>query len=308
MVKAQNPLVYILLLNYCSGEDTLACVSTIREIDYPQLKLLVIDNASPDGSGNLLKEHIPADEFLELPANLGYAGGNNVGIKIALEAGAEYIFIVNPDVRIPPESITSYINAMESDSKIGALNPIQLSPDGLSVDSRFKWTIWGNKQQTDSTLLKADQQWDAQTLLGAAFFLSSNAIKTVGLFDPLYFAYGEEQDLCRRFRYHDFKLIVTSNSPVVHLRTHENKGSDDWRLFLRLKGIYLFKLKDPSAPFFRSLRLTIKNMFMDFISKTPPYAHPFSKSHYFRVLFWLIQNTYYVYQHIQLEKRGKAYI
>jgi GT2 family glycosyltransferase len=268
----------------------------------------VIDNASPDGGGRILEEKLSRKEFLQIPKNLGYAGGNNVGIRIALEADAEYVFIVNPDIRISPESIAAYIDVMTSDSSIGAINPIQLSPDGLSIDARFKWTIWGNTQPTESALLNAGQRWGAQTLLGAAIFLSSKAIKKIGLFDPLYFAYGEEQDLCRRILYHNFKLVVTSDSPVVHLRTHENTGSDDWRLFLRLKGIYLYKLKDPNTSFSSSLRNTLKLFFKDFRSKTPPYAHPFSKSHYLRVLFWLIRNAYFVYRHIQLERRGKAYV
>ena len=120
----KEPLVYLLVLNYGSPEDCVACIAAIRRLNFPRMRLLVIDNASPDNSLERLRPILEADELLVLPENTGYVGGNNEGMRIALENGADYIFIINPDVRISPDSMPSYLAVMEKDPTILALNPI----------------------------------------------------------------------------------------------------------------------------------------------------------------------------------------
>lgn len=306
MTNTGQPIVYILVLNYCSLDDTIACVESIRGINYPNCHLLVIDNMSPDGSGKALKKRIPSTEFLELPVNQGYAGGNNVGIRIALEAGADYVFIVNPDVRLPPDCLGAYVDDFENNPGTGALNPVQLAEDGITIDRRFSWTIWPNAAcpwPADGPSL-----WESKSLLGAAIMVKREALMKTGLFDPLYFAYGEEQDFCRRLRFHGYKLAVTSRSPIIHLRTHENRGSDDWRLFLRLKGVYLLDLKDVTQPFFKCLKNVARTYLRDITSRKSHYAHNFRTKHYLKVGLWLVMHLPAIARHRNLDKAGGAYL
>jgi GT2 family glycosyltransferase len=136
--NVKGPLVYLLVLNYGSPEDCVECIAAVRRVNFPDTRLLVIDNASPDNSVERLRPMLQADELLVLPENTGYAGGNNEGMRIALENGADYIFIINPDVRIGPDSISSYLAVMENDPTISALNPIQLAGDGNTMDEFFQ--------------------------------------------------------------------------------------------------------------------------------------------------------------------------
>lgn len=298
------PLVYIIVLNYCSFDDSIACVEKIRLLTYRNYKLLVVDNDSPDQSGHALQMHLRPREFIQLPDNTGYAGGNNTAISTALELGADYILVVNPDVRLPPNSIDDYIDVFERDPLIGALNPIQIGSDNSSVDNRFSWMIYGKYLSLDTLLEKHYELYEAKTLLGAAIMFSGRTLERVGGFDPLYFAYGEELDLCRRIRYHNLKLVVTNKSPVLHLRTHENTRIDDFRLFLRLKGIYLNELKDPHRPFYKSVSVVLKKFKFDLQSDSAPYAHPFTKRHYIKVGIWLLIRIPVIYHHIRLDKKG----
>ena len=99
---------------------------------------MVIDNNSPSGDGELLQQSLPRDEFIQLNKNTGYAGGNNYGISQAIMGGADYIFIVNPDVRLQPECLDNYLSVFKKYPKAGGLNPIQLDSEGSGLDGKFE--------------------------------------------------------------------------------------------------------------------------------------------------------------------------
>ncbi|MDP2110568.1 MAG: glycosyltransferase family 2 protein [Thiobacillus sp.] len=310
MTNTGQPIVYILVLNYCSLEDTLACVESIRHISYQNLKLLVIDNNSPDGSGKILGSKIPDHEFLQLPENTGYAGGNNTGFKKALDNSADYILVVNPDVRLLPDSIMRYVEILERDKEIGALNPIQLSADGQSIDESFSRSILPSSSPYRPDLFSGLNE--VKSLFGASLMLPARTIKQVGGFDPLFFAYGEEEDLCRRIRRRGLKLVVTTEAPVIHKRTKENRVISDFVLFLRLKGAYLYNLKNPALGF----RFALKHFARDFIhdvqgkrSNTYPFnRYPVKSRHVLRSGFWIIRNLLSIRQHRKLDQTSGPYV
>lgn len=297
------------MLNYCSLDDTLCCVEAIREIDYPNFRLLVIDNDSPDGSGDALSRVIPSHELLRLRSNTGYAGGNNAGFNIALADDAAYVLVVNPDVRLPPESLATYVTFLETDPQIGALNPVQLDPTG-NVDLGFSRAVLSTTTPYSSQAYTEAKE--AKTLFGAALMLPAKTIRSVGGFDPLFFAYGEEEDLCRRIRNRGFKLVVTLRSPVIHHRTKEGTGVSDFVLFLRLKGTYLYSLKNPQLGFRYALRSFLRDFFRDIFGKRKS-AYPFNKyaikaSHIIRSGYWVLRNVETIRQHRKLDKTHGPYI
>lgn len=301
-------LVYIIVLNYRSLEDTLGCIESIRKIDYVNIRLLVVDNDSGDGSGEKLRELLSEPEVIQLQSNKGYAGGNNEGISHALKEGADYVLIVNPDVRVLPESIATYTDVMEADVTVGALSPIQLTADETSLDPRFKRGIFESQGLPvpelffDNTL-----KWEVKTLYGAALMVSRSVIEKVGGFDPLYFAYGEDDDFCRRIRVNGFRLIVTAGSPVRHLRTHEDQNRDDFRSFLRLKGRYLYKLKNPELSFTASVKKSLYDLVFDIKNRSYLYDH-YKLVDYIRMISWIIRHIDDIKRHRRLEKSGRAYI
>lgn len=310
MANPRQPLVYILVLNYNSLDDTLACVDSIHRITYPNFRLLVIDNNSPDGSGKILGGKIPDHEFLQLSENTGYAGGNNTGFKKALDNSADYILVVNPDVRLPPDSITRYVEILESDKEIGALNPIQFSTGGQLIDESFSRAVLSNASPYRSDHFPG--LMEVQTLFGAALMLPAQTIKQVGGFDPLFFAYGEEEDLCRRIRLHGLKLVVTTEAPVIHKRTNENRTVSDFVLFLRLKGAYLFNLKNPELGFRYALKHFARDIFRDVQGKrsnTYPFnSYPIKIRHVLRAGIWITQNLLSIRQHRKLDRTDGPYV
>lgn len=304
-----SPLVYILVLNYCSLQDTLDCVAAIRKIRYSNFRLLVIDNDSPDGSGNSLASAIPPHELIRLTRNTGYAGGNNTGFNIALADDAAYAFVVNPDVRLPPECVENYVQIMEADPQIGALNPVQLDAAG-NVDAGFSRAILSNAIPYSGHI--ETEAKEASTLFGAALMLPMSTVRSVGGFDPLFFAYGEEEDLCRRIRARGLKLVVTSLSPVTHHRTKEATGASDFVLFLRLKGTYLFNLKNPKLGFRYALKHFLKDFFDDIFGKrknTYPFnKYPVKTRHVIRSGYWVLRNIDAIHQHRKLDSTQGPYL
>lgn len=305
-----QPLVYILVLNYCSLVDTLECINSIREISYPNYRLLVIDNASPDGDGQMLKEKLPQKEMLQQLKNLGYAGGNNVGFKLALEDGADYIFVVNPDVRLSPNSIGCYVDILEEDSTIGGLNPIQLSEDAINIDESFQRAVLSNVPPDLYDWIGGLQE--VKTLFGAALMLPASTIERVGGFDPLFFAYGEEEDFCRRIKQNGLKLVVTNKEPVIHKRTKENAPISDFVLFLRLKGSYLYNLKSPTLGFRYAVKHALRDLLLDLQLKRsniyPFNRYSIKRHHVLRVGLWVLLHLQAIRRHRKLDKASRAYV
>ena len=307
MVEGRKiPLVYVIILNYCSYEDSVACIESARRISYSNVRILVLDNASSDGSGDALKNILVSEEYIQLDKNLGYAGGNNYGISYALKKGAEYIFIVNPDVRLSQSSISDYLSVFEGDDAVGAVGPVQLGRGSDKIDKKFEMGVF-NRHGLDLPPLPLErgQLWEVDVLYGAALFVPSSTFRRVGGFDPLFFAYGEEEDFCSRVKRHGLKLLVTSNSPVVHLRTKEADRVSDTVLFLRLKGIMLFNLKTSMAPFLGAFLQVVgrlgRQLLLPDRSIYPYNLYPVGRLHTLRAIVWLVGNAWGVRRNVRRE-------
>jgi hypothetical protein len=308
------PSVWVLVLNYDSLDDTLACVESVRQSNHPHLCILVIDNASPDGSGRRLAEALPREEFVQLPRNTGYAGGNNTGIEIALRAGADHVLILNPDVRVEPGTIAECVSLANAADDVGAINPVQVGPDGHSIDSKFFRTVLRPSGCLSSNYATAalPRVIEAKELLGAALFLPRRALERVGGFDPLYFAYGEETDLCRRLRHHGLRMLVAGHAAVRHLRTKETGGVSDFVLFLRLKGLYLGLLKDPGRSLGSAVKALSRRAMRDVAGLSrgeyPFNQYPVTRWHAVRAMGWVLKHLPAIRRHRVLEEAGRAHV
>lgn len=309
-----QPLVFVLILNFNSFADTIECVKSVRASDYRNIKILVMDNASPDGSGERLKALLPQGEFHQFETNTGYAGGNNFGFRRALSSEAEFVFVLNPDTRLASNAISECVSLAATDFRIGAINPVQLQSDNQTIDSQFFNAVIASSQPVTRLYDRAlfSEATNVRTLLGAALFLRASTIRQVGGFDPLYFAYGEEIDFCRRIRFHNFSLAVAGGATVKHLRTKEKKGISDFILFLRLKGFYLGILKDPGRSFRRSLSILFRILLSDLRMKRLD-EYPFNKysvklKHVLWATLWIAIRVSAIRKSRLTEIRGCAHI
>jgi len=214
-----RPQIEIIVLNWNNYKDTKECLSSLQILNYPCFEVVLVDNGSPDRSGEKLAKEFPEFIFLQTGKNLGYAGGNNVGIRYAIEKGADIILVLNNDVVVESADLLTQISmTMKESNKIGIVGPRiydfvdrQRRVDRYDESIFYRWIdlvglklkkrVW--KTQNGITLRTVDR------VSGSAIAFSRDMLKKVGLFDDRFFLYAEEIDLCFR--------TVLAGYEIVHI-------------------------------------------------------------------------------------------
>lgn len=218
---AAQPLVYILLLNYRGIPQTFACLDSLHALDYPNHRIIVIDNASPDDSLARLKERLQANanEFhlIESSQNLGFSGGNNLAIRTVLDEtpvdSDAYIWLLNNDTTVAPDTLTPLI--AEAQKTGGISGSLLLYPDGRyqQVGTRMNWWNGGSKGYPENLVRDG---MTVETLSGASMLIPLKAIRQAGLMDESFFLYFEDGEVSLRYAQAGFPLTVSTQSKVYH--------------------------------------------------------------------------------------------
>lgn len=101
--------VAVIVLNWNGTDDTVECLRSLLQVDYPRYEIVVVDNGSRESPRARIADEFPSVTYLETAQNLGYAGGNNVGIRHALARGHDYVFVLNNDTVVEPEFLTQAV-------------------------------------------------------------------------------------------------------------------------------------------------------------------------------------------------------
>jgi len=234
----QCPSVFAVVLNYNGAEDTKKCVYSLQQSGYPNLKIVLVDNASTDGSAEFLARTFPDLPLIRQPTNGGYAAGNNAGIRYALENKADYVLIINHDVIVAPGFLEPMVSMMEREPHIGVVNPklfYQSNPREIfSAVGEFSYwrctgrNIGSNKAACQSPTLECE----VNNICGAALLVRRKVFEVVGFFDERFFMYFEDVEFARRVR-QKFSLAYTARS----VGYHRSGGGKGWRNYTEL---YLF--------------------------------------------------------------------
>jgi GT2 family glycosyltransferase len=213
--------IAIVLLNYNNIEDTQQCLSSIEETLYPHLRVLLVDNASKTCHRKAIMERFPSVEWIQSDSNLGYAGGNNLGIRAALQKDVDGIMILNNDTTLPSDFFQHLLNHIEPSTLYGGV-PIQMDNEERIDHLGGVWNSkTGRFDLIASNVLfsevappkKLDYIAGSLLLAPKAFF------ETVGLFDPLYFLFWEEADLCHRAKAAGYKLAINMQAIYSHKKS-----------------------------------------------------------------------------------------
>ena len=216
------PKVFVIVLNYQAPEDTLECLESVHRCTYAALNLVLVDNHSLDGCVDRAREKFKDLLVLENDTNLGYAEGNNRGIRLAIEKGADYIFILNNDAVVEPDAIQRLVEAGEELPEAGILAPkiLVYGKDGV-IDScgtdmdwfklRPKLGFCGMKNGEN-----LQGRFTGPVFPGSALMLKKSLIEKAGMFDPGFFLVHEDADLCFRSVRHGFKNLLVPQAVVYH--------------------------------------------------------------------------------------------
>jgi GT2 family glycosyltransferase len=206
--------VGVVVLNWNGWRDTIACVESVLRQDYADFRVLVVDNGSTDGSQEHLEAALPGVEVLQTGANLGFGGGCNVGIRQALAAGAEYVWLVNSDATVDPVALTAMVCVAEQNHALGAVGSVLFEAGTVE-----RVQLWGGGRinlwlgRSNHCLSPGPIDF----VSGASMLLRRNALDDVGLFDEaLFFMYWEDTDMGFRLRQAGWQLAVAADSRVWH--------------------------------------------------------------------------------------------
>lgn len=227
----KTPKVYIILLNWKNYQETAECLKSLKSLEYDNYKVIVVENGSGDNSGTLLQENYPWARIIESAENLGYTGGNNLGIGLALEDGAEYLWLLNNDTIVTPQVLLQLVGLGEAEPSTGLLSPVVAFHANTSK-IQFCASRFDIPQMTvqNSTAIAEARQWQQETpqdvcLYGTALLIKRQVVETIGLLDDRFFAYWEDFDYCLRAIEAGFVCRVALNSRILHKT--EMAGDDE---------------------------------------------------------------------------------
>lgn len=237
------------------------CLLSLAAVPYPNLTTIVIDNNSADGIEHMLAEEFPHIVFLQTGANLGYTGGNNAGIRHAINAGADYVLILNPDTVVAnPNFIGEMVAHLETKPRIGIAGPKVFFREIGQVQNTvlFAPGLWRNltnwfayRWNPDSFQLSGNKEVEAEVLNGVCLLIRTECLKQIGLFDELIFMYIEDADLDYRARQAGWNVRYLPIESIVHRQKSEGYDMTSLVSFLlrRNSVYYLCKIGKRSEAF-----------------------------------------------------------
>ena len=213
------PLVSIVTVNYNHPEVTVELLKSLQAITYPNVEIIVVENASRDIPA-MIKNGFPDIIFIQNTENLGFAGGNNVGIAMAR---GKYVLFLNNDTEVWPDFLEPLVLKCESDNRIGAVSPkikFYYKPDTIQYSGQAPINPYTMRSFGYGYGAADNGQFDedAQTnfVHGAAMMVPMSVIEVVGLMPECYFLYYEELDWCTRIKKAGYQLWYVHRSTVMH--------------------------------------------------------------------------------------------
>jgi len=221
-MKPDAARVCIILVNWNGWQDTLACVESCRTLSYPNFEMVVIDNGSTDDSVARIRKRFPDVRIITAGANLGFAGGNNLGITWALERGASYVWLLNNDTVVEETSLSALVEALERNPSAGIVGskiyffdrPATLWFAGGFVSPSRGWTYHRGEGERDNGQYDSEEDIDYAT--GASLLVRREAVEQIGPMSEDYFLYWEETDWCERARQAGWRVVYVPTSRIWH--------------------------------------------------------------------------------------------
>lgn len=257
----EPPLVYVIVLNWNGKEHLEECFRSLMGLDYTNVRFLMVDNAARDGMTDYVSSHFSSVEIIPLKQNIGFGGGNNVGIRHAIKQGADYIALLNNDTAVHPRWISELVAAAEENPSAGVFASKMLYHqnwfiiNGVGVIMNRLCHCWDNHNMRFKNSVRNSEQVIAAC--GGAFFIRRECIQEAGVFDPAYFLYLEDVDLCIRIRQLGYDIITVPQAMIYHKFSSGTVEGSPWKNYFLLRNrlTILFKLFPSDIVFYALPRI-----------------------------------------------------
>lgn len=293
----QYPLISIVTVNYGHSDVTCEMIDSLEKITYPNIEVIVVDNASPNDKPEIIKDKYPYIKLIKNVKNFGFAGANNIGI---LDSKGKYILLLNNDTIVDPNFLEPLVDKMESDTSIGAVSPkirffcqqdtIQYA--GLTPINNYSVRSHGiGFKEIDKGQYDEDQQ--TAYAHGAAMMIRKETIRKVGLMSNAFFLYYEELDWGFRVRQAGYKIYYVHNSLIYHKESVTTGKMSPLKTYYLNRSRLLYMRRN-----IRGVNLLISVLFQVFLSiPKNTFMYLFSGRFnlliaYWKALGWHIKNLF----------------
>lgn len=235
----------IIILNWNAEELTTDCVRALQEWHSLQPRIYVVDNGST-GKGLYFTQSEDVQVFLiQSPKNLGYAGGNNLGIKAAIDDGCEYLALLNTDALISEENMKTLLGQFENNPGIGCIGPAIREGDQLFLGGR-DIGLYPNTRNTDLSPMADDSCIYVDYIPGMVFLTRREVINRIGFLDEKFFFSGEIADFCRRAVKGGYKCAIFPDIRANHMVEEDNPLRSSLYAYYSFRNRFLFIRKHHS--------------------------------------------------------------
>jgi len=213
------PKVFIIIVNWNGNEDTIECLESLKNNDYPNYKVVIVDN----GSDKKIEISDSEIKVIYNKENLGFSGGNNIGIKYALENNADYILLLNNDTIVSNDFLSKMIKFAQKNKQVGIIGPKIYFPNSKKIwfaGGKINWLY--NKgtmrgfNQIDSGQYDKPEVQNTDFITGCCALIKKEVIKKIGLMSEEYFLYYEDTDFSLKARRAGYDCVLIPSAVIWH--------------------------------------------------------------------------------------------
>lgn len=260
-----TPLVSIVTINYNTPEVTGEMLRSLSKLNYTNWEVIVVDNASPQHSSAYLKKEFPFIHHINSPVNVGFAGGNNLGLHFAK---GEYVFLLNNDTEVTPGLVTNLVEYLQQHPECGIACP-KIKYYSLPGTIQYAGTVGLHPltsrsynigyMQKDIGQFNDTRKTDQPN--GAAMMIPMRLLKEVGLMSEVFFLYYEELDWAARFKQCGYEIHYVGTTEVFHKESISTGINSPFKTFYLYRNRLLYIRRN-----YKGFRRFIASSFFKFIS------------------------------------------
>jgi GT2 family glycosyltransferase len=272
--------VAVVIVTYNGARWISDCLASVLN-SHVTCTIIVVDNCSTDDTVQLITNSFPDVLLIQNKRNEGFGQANNVGILHAMRMNVDYVFLLNQDTTIHPDTIGLLVESFTRNSRrFAIISPMQLNDDGTGLDEGFHRFLSKSLSDTeiDKLITGSDETTEVGFVNAAAWMIPTTVFRNVGGFAPLFFHYGEDRDFVSRIKFHGYHVGVRPNSRIQHYRS-DRRPVAEWPFERKVKYYYVNWLSRAAdiqtgllSAFFLGLTWVCKESLFYLIRGTPSVA------------------------------------
>lgn len=261
--------IFVVVVTYNGKQWYDQCFGSLRTSELP-VNVVVIDNASSDDTVSYIKQDYPEVHLIKSDINLGFGQANNKGMRYALEHDADYVFLLNQDAWIEPNTLSTLIDVHKKIPEYGILSPMHLNAKKTQIEKGLLGHLTYHAHInleliSDFYIGMKKEIYDVREVNAAAWLLPRHTLQTIGGFDPIFFHYGEDDNYLSRVLFHGLKVGIVPKVTICHdterriEKTKEQQSTfEKWLLQRATDLVYPQTLKEQIIFFYKE---SIKKLF-----------------------------------------------